>query len=802
MNRIQQWSRMFRRATLRQTIERETARTQLKARRLRLEPLEERRVMAVAVEAFTPTNSGFTAQLSEQIRVEQVNLYDAQSGAMGDADVTLRGESVGDVRGSLIITGNELTFVATGGVLPPDTYTATLRSAEDGIVDAALGELLDGEFDGQFPSGDGVPGGDFVFSFTVSALPQLVVSLPDFARGPDQPVNVPAIGTGQEPQQGLPIRFSETVGVTSLTMTIHYDPSMLDVSDVVVGRDAPAGSQVEANLMVPGQITLAFFSLDPLEGGAADLIELVASVPEDAPYGEAHVLRIGSLEVNAGAIDAIGDDAVHVVAFVGDANRNRRYDAEDARLVARVGVELDSGFVVSDPTGSPTDPGDFLYPLLDPLIIGDVTGIDGISPLDASDLLRVVVGLSAPNIPALPAAQPPIGLTLSATTIDEGLPAGTVVGTFTTEDPDLSDTHTYSLVAGEGDDDNDSFAIDGDTLITAAVFDAGVKSSYRVRVRTTDPTGRSFEQSFTVSVNEVNQAPTAITLQNAEIEENQPAGSIVGQLSTTDPNVGDTHTYTLVDGDGDDDNASFEIDGDQLVTTEVFDFETQSSYSVRVRSTDSGGLFTEAVLIVSVTDVNEAPTAITLSDSTVAGDAEAGAVVGMLETADPDEGDSHVYTLVDGEGDDDNGLFEIVGSELRLAEPLDFAQQESFSVRVRSTDSGELFTEAVFVITQMPVNEPPMAIVPSGATVMAGAPIGTVVGSFSTIDPDEDDTHVYTLVEGEGADDIALFEIDGADLKLAAELDFEQQESYSVRVRSTDSGDLSVEAVFVITEAI
>src|SRR5690606_2270162 len=337
MLRSRNWIRNLKRSLLRESIEREANAPRRDARRPRFEPLEDRRVMAVAVEAFTPTPSGFTAQLTEEIRVENLNLYDTQGGAMGAADVTLRGETVGDVRGSLVVRGTELTFVATGGVLAPDTYVATLRSAADAIVDEALGELLDG-------NGDGTPGGDYVFSFTVGAVAPVVVGMPDFSRGPTQNVNVPAVGSGQAPLEGLPIRLSETAGVTSMTMTITYDPAMLDVSEVRLGNDAPNGSQVEANLTVPGQITIAFFSLDPMTGGEADLLEIVASVPEDAPYAEAHVLRVESVEINAGLIQAVGDDAVHVVAFPGDANANRRYDAEDARLIARVGVELDSGF--------------------------------------------------------------------------------------------------------------------------------------------------------------------------------------------------------------------------------------------------------------------------------------------------------------------------------------------------------------------------------------------------------------------------------------------------------------------------
>ena len=76
-------------------------------------------------------------------------------------------------------------------------------------------------------------------------------------------------------------------------------------------------------------------------------------------------------------------------------------------------------------------------------------------------------------------------------------------------------------------------------------------------------------------------------------------------LSATDADTGDTFTYALVSGTGSTDNASFSISGTTLSTAAVFDFETKSSYSVRVRVTDAGGLTFERALTITVTDVNE-----------------------------------------------------------------------------------------------------------------------------------------------------------------------------------------------------
>ena len=73
----------------------------------------------------------------------------------------------------------------------------------------------------------------------------------------------------------------------------------------------------------------------------------------------------------------------------------------------------------------------------------------------------------------------------------------------------------------------------------------------------------------------VNAAPEDIILSNNSIVENQTAGSLVGTLSTTDQDAGDSHSYSLVAGAGDTDNAAFTIVNNELQTVEVFDYEVK-----------------------------------------------------------------------------------------------------------------------------------------------------------------------------------------------------------------------------------
>jgi VCBS repeat-containing protein len=96
---------------------------------------------------------------------------------------------------------------------------------------------------------------------------------------------------------------------------------------------------------------------------------------------------------------------------------------------------------------------------------------------------------------------------LSSSTVNENEPSGTTVGTLSATDPDTGDTHTFALVSGAGSTDNGSFAISGNALQTAASFDFETKNSYSVRIQATDAGGATFEQSFTINVANVNEAP-------------------------------------------------------------------------------------------------------------------------------------------------------------------------------------------------------------------------------------------------------------------------------------------------------
>jgi VCBS repeat-containing protein len=191
-----------------------------------------------------------------------------------------------------------------------------------------------------------------------------------------------------------------------------------------------------------------------------------------------------------------------------------------------------------------------------------------------------------------------------------------------------------------------------------------------------------------------NTAPIDLTLFGDSIAENQIPGSVIGSFTTADANPGDTHTLTLVNADG----GPFSISGTSLVAGGPLNYEAKSLYTIQVRTTDSGGLSLTKTFWITVTDVNEAPTNITLSGTAVTSGQPAGTVVGVLMTMDVDNGDSHTYTLFGGE----TGPFSIQGNVLVTNTTLDAALKNNYNMIIRSTDRGGLWVDQQFIISVLP----------------------------------------------------------------------------------------------------
>ncbi|MBW4690325.1 MAG: DUF4347 domain-containing protein [Lyngbya sp. HA4199-MV5] len=386
--------------------------------------------------------------------------------------------------------------------------------------------------------------------------------------------------------------------------------------------------------------------------------------------------------------------------------------------------------------------------------------------------------------------------------------AYSVALTLGTTDPDPTDLHTYTLVAGAGDADNTAFIIDGSLLIPTQTFDFETKSSYSIRVRTDDRRGGIFEKALTVAIFDVsdspvvpNGAPTDLSVSSTTIAENLAANTIVGTLSTVDPDAGDTFTYSFVTGTGSDDNASFDLSANTLRTSQAFNFEAKSAYTIRVRTDDGKGGSFEKALTINVLDVNEQPVVTTaIANQTATAGTALRFVLPANPFSDPDAGDALTLSASLANGNALPTWLSFDPTSLTFSGTPTSSNVGTLNLLIKATDRAGLSTATGFNLTVngSNSNQAPTSLSLSNATIAENLPANAIIGSFTTTDPNVGDTFTYSLVSGTGATDNAAFTIVGNTLRTTRSFNYEAKSTYSVRVRTDDGKGGVLERVFTI----
>jgi hypothetical protein len=196
------------------------------------------------------------------------------------------------------------------------------------------------------------------------------------------------------------------------------------------------------------------------------------------------------------------------------------------------------------------------------------------------------------------AAEKPARIDLSGLWVYESSAPGTRIGTVTSFDQDAGDAVTLSL----RDDAGGCFRLVGGELQVnnGALLDYETAPTQTVIVRATDTLGQFRETSFTIYLMNVNEAPTALVLSAATVEEGSPTGVLVGTLAATDPDAADSLTYTLVDDAG----GRFQLVNNQLQVADgtLLNYDQATSHAVTASVTDAGGLSYVQTFTVTVSE--------------------------------------------------------------------------------------------------------------------------------------------------------------------------------------------------------
>jgi hypothetical protein len=380
--------------------------------------------------------------------------------------------------------------------------------------------------------------------------------------------------------------------MNNFTGTSFYDPILAnDLDNVIRGLDG-------------GDWLVGRGGNDTLYGGADD-DELYGDQGDDVLIG-----GVGDdLLFGGGGDDAylfnIGDgiDTIEDVAAAGEGNRIQfgagisRNDLTLTRddiartLTIQVGSSGTDKLVLTsfDPTGANGS-----------LVVETVTFADG-----SSANLTALLGGSTNQAPTV--ANPLVDQMVSeGTMFSLPVPSNTFI------DPDAQDTLAYSASLADGSALPAWLSFDAVTRTFTGTPDDAQVGSLDLRVTATDSGSLSAFDTFTLTIQNVNEAPTvASPIADQSVQEDTLVSIQVPVHTFADQDVGDALTYSATLANGNALPTWLSFNANTRTFTGIPDDAQVGSLDLRVTATDSGDLSASDTFTLTVQNVNDAPTVAT-----------------------------------------------------------------------------------------------------------------------------------------------------------------------------------------------
>ncbi|CAL7945195.1 unnamed protein product [Xylocopa violacea] len=364
---------------------------------------------------------------------------------------------------------------------------------------------------------------------------------------------------------------------------------------------------------------------------------------------------------------------------------------------------------------------------------------------------------------------------------NESIKIGTTLVKIRARDRDLDYNGKLVFVISSGDRDS-VFGIDPDTgdLNIIGHLDRERESEYFLNISVYDlgKPQKSASRMLPVTILDVNDNAPKFekSLASFRISETALNGTNVWRANATDADLGENArvTYSLVTETND-----FRVDPVTGVLS-VFgrlDRERQEIYELRIRAQDNGGkgtdmppLYSDALVRVTVDDVNDNAPSFALASYTVKirEDVPVWTVVAVVDATDPDEGAGGDIEYFLSDAMESEGYFKVdkMSGTIRTTQSLDFEERQVHTLTILARDRGEpsLSSETMVIIEVVDVNENMHAPVFDdfvvSASVFENQPVGTLVTTVRAKDADPlgGDSRVgYTIRGGDG---IGIFSID------------------------------------------
>ncbi|XP_030254919.1 cadherin-7 [Sparus aurata] len=349
--------------------------------------------------------------------------------------------------------------------------------------------------------------------------------------------------------------------------------------------------------------------------------------------------------------------------------------------------------------------------------------------------------------------------------VPEMSPLGTMVVQVAATDADdptygNSARVVYSIIHGQP-----YFSVEPKTgVIRTALpnMDRETRDQYVLVIQAKDMVGQmgglSGTTSVTVTLTDVNDNPPRFTHKNYQytVPESLPLQSVVARIKAADADIGSNAEmdFRIMDGDG---PGMFNITTDEetqdgiIILLKPLDFETKSSFSLRIEATNrnidsnflSLGPFSDTTSVkVTVEDVNEPPVfSSPLSKMVVSEDARVGTSIGRVSAHDPDNSNNGIRYSIDRNTDLERFFnVDAMSGVISTAKSLDREANSVHNLTIFAMESQDptQIGKGISLITVSDINDnAPVFAIDYETLLCENALPGQVIQTISAVDKDE-----------------------------------------------------------------
>ncbi|KAF5055937.1 Cadherin domain protein [anaerobic digester metagenome] len=386
--------------------------------------------------------------------------------------------------------------------------------------------------------------------------------------------------------------------------------------------------------------------------------------------------------------------------------------------------------------------------------------------------------------------------------VDEHVPALTQVGSVMADDPESGQALTFTI---QGGNTNNAFAIDA---VTGEITVAGnicfeYCSQYNLLVRATDngSPALSGEETVVILLNDVNEAPV-IADQSFGVARTAPAGTLIGTVVASDPDLNQTLTFAITDGNPDNIFSIDPLSGELFITsTYTLGIILEEYIYLNVTATDNGSPHqaSGAIITIILDAMNNNPV-IEDQEFSIEENAAGGMEVGQIAAFDPDADQELTFSIADGNTGEAFSLSPEGSLTVLNSGMLNYETTPIFQLVVTVSDNGipSMSAQAVVTIRLDNVNEPPV-LNPQSFFIEESLPNGQFVGTVEAFDPESGSNLHFEIISGNTGSAFRLHPVNGQlYIRNSAAINFEENPIFYLMVRVSDNDNLATEEIITI----